>query len=191
MARVYLARVDDRTPEDLAAAVERARGWLGKPTLTGDVCAVAAPRWGRLSRRDLERRLRGLTGRGDERIAILGRRGDTFRYQLSVGTDRRHDRLSARVELYRIEGLVLAPSLSLDVIAGGPGGADLWSPTGRRGAKARGGLCNGLDGDWDGQIDGGVGAQLCRDSVELRTGRRVCGRRVRASGLPGGDLERG
>jgi len=125
MARVYLARVDDVTTESLAAAVERARAWLGEPALEGDVRAVAAPRWGRLSRRKLGSLVRGLAGRPDERLGFIGRSGEVLRYQLSVGTDRSHDRLPARAELYRVQGLVLAPTLSLDLGAEGVGGAVL------------------------------------------------------------------
>jgi hypothetical protein len=125
MARVYLARVDEPTTESLAAAVERARLWLGEPTLDGDVRAVAAPRWGRLSRRKLESLVRGLAGRPQQRLGFIGRSGEVFRYQLSVGSDRRHDRLPARAELYRLEGLVLAPVLSVDLGAEGVGGAVL------------------------------------------------------------------
>lgn len=125
MARVYLARVDEQSADALNAAVERAREWLGHPSLGGDVRAVAAPRWGRLSRRKLGHLVRGLTGRPDRRPGFIGRAGEVFRYQLSVGTDRRHDRLPARVELYRVEGLVLAPTLGVDLAGDGVGGAVL------------------------------------------------------------------
>ena len=123
MARVFLARVDDPDSE-LSPALDRARAWLGQGPLPGDVRAVVAPRWGGRSRREIARILADATGRAD-RVPVLGRRGDTFRYQLSVGADRAHDRLEARAELYRVDGLVLAPTLQLSDVAFGPGGAVL------------------------------------------------------------------
>ena len=124
MARVFLARVDDRSLEGLREAVGRARAWIGAAALTGDVRALAAARWGGLHRKELDLLLRDATGRAD-RTAFISRRGETLRFQLSVGSARRHDRLPARADLYRLDGLVLAPTLSVDVAGGGVGGAVL------------------------------------------------------------------
>lgn len=122
MARVYLAQVDDRTEATLGSALEAARAWLGCPPRSGDVRAVTTARWGGLRRRAQEPLLRALLGRGD-RVGFLGRRGEQLRYQLSVGDDRAHDRLEARAALYRVDGLLLAPTLSADAMADGVGGA--------------------------------------------------------------------